>query len=263
MNPQFEERDPHAPVGYDPEGRPLYAAPQMSPEPAVVQNPQPSPPQPEQVETIPDTMPRVVHLVRNPSPEKVVIPEEVKRKHDESVLRYPGVNLSEAEYVIRDVKRHPIGIIGPIMGGGVTVLLLAIVLAIYPVDPGKYNLPGFGLAALVFGSVMILIGLGVLMLVWVYLQNRFYLTNESVIQNIQESLFSRREQTINLANIEDASYSKHGIFQTFFDYGMIRLSTEGEETTYRMTYVSHPKQEIDALTNAVEAFKNGRPVEDD
>jgi hypothetical protein len=95
----------------------------------------------------------------------------------------------------------------------------------------------------------------------VYNNNRFFLTNESVIQEIQFSLFSKREQTVSLANIEDASFRQQGILQSMLDYGSIRLSTEGDETTYRFPYVAHPKKEIALLNNAVEAFKNGRPVE--
>jgi hypothetical protein len=88
------------------------------------------------------------------------------------------------------------------------------------------------------------------------------LTNESVIQEIQLSLFSQHEQTISLGNIEDASYFQEGILQQMINYGTIRLSTQGDENTYRFTYASNPKQHIATLNNAVEAFKNGRPVEE-
>jgi hypothetical protein len=72
----------------------------------------------------------------------------------------------------------------------------------------------------------------------------------------------RKEQTVSLANIEDASFDQHGIIQTVLNYGSIRLSTEGDETTYRFTYVSNPKKQIEILNNAVESFKNGRPIEE-
>ena len=97
--------------------------------------------------------------------------------------------------------------------------------------------------------------------VWVYMNNRFFLTNESVIQEIQLSVFVHKEQTVSLMNIEDASYSQKGPLQTLLNYGSIRPSTEGEETTYRFDYVANPKVQIAILNNAVEAFKNGRPVE--
>lgn len=99
--------------------------------------------------------------------------------------------------------------------------------------------------------------------VWVYQNNKFFLTNESVIQEIQVSLFSRHEQTVSLQNIEDASYRQQGILQTMFNYGSIRLSTEGDETTYRFNFVADPKRHIAILNDAVEAFKNGRPVIND
>ena len=73
----------------------------------------------------------------------------------------------------------------------------------------------------------------------------------------------KKVQTVSLANIEDASYHQGGIIPTLLDYGSIRLSTEGDETTYRFAYVTHPKQEIALLNNAIEAFKNGRPIEEE
>jgi hypothetical protein len=65
-----------------------------------------------------------------------------------------------------------------------------------------------------------------------------------------------------LSDIEDTSYAKNGIFQQIFDYGSIRLSTIGDETTYRFSYVANPEKYLAKLNNAVEAFKNGRTVED-
>ena len=118
----------------------------------------------------------------------------------------------------------------------------------------------------IFGVAMLLIGLVVLggaVALWIYLQNQFFMTNESVIQEIQESLFSRREQTVSLGSIEDASFRQSGIIQTIFNYGTIRLSTEGEETTYRFHFVANPREQIAIINNAIEDFKNGRPVYDD
>jgi len=116
-------------------------------------------------------------------------------------------------------------------------------------------------AAVGLSLLLFLILLGGMAATYIYQSNRFYLTNESVIQEIQVTLFSKHEQTVSLSNIEDASYKQNGILQMILNYGTIRLSTEGDETTYRFTYVSHPKRHIAVLNNAVEAFKNGRPVD--
>ena len=112
-------------------------------------------------------------------------------------------------------------------------------------------------------AFVLAVGLGMFVAYYVYVNNKFFLTNESVIQEIQYSIFSKHEQTVSLANIEDASYTKRGIIQQIFDYGDIRLSTEGDETTYRFSYVANPKNHIAQLNNAVEAFKNGRVVPED
>ncbi len=109
-------------------------------------------------------------------------------------------------------------------------------------------------------SLIILIGIFGYISSWVYMRNTFYLTNESVIQEIQHGVFSKHEQTVSLGSIEDASYRQFGIWQSMFNYGTIRLSTEGEETTYKFQYVSNPKKQIAVLNNAIECFKNGRPV---
>ena len=120
----------------------------------------------------------------------------------------------------------------------------------------------YGLVILCGVLISFLFLLGTYIAISVYSDNRFFLTNESAIQEIRHSLFSKSEQTVSLANIEDASYQQHGILQSMLNYGSIRLSTEGDETTYRFSYVANPKDEIALLNNAVESFKNGRPIEE-
>ena len=180
--------------------------------------------------------------------------------------RFPSLNLSEAEYVISAVERHPIGLVAPVLTTGFLVALIASFLFNFaPIMEafGIFSPPPFS-AIFLFGILLILLVLiGGYIAIWIYTSNRFFLTNESVIQEIQTSLFTKHEQTVSLVNIEDASFEQRGILQTLLDYGSIRLSTEGDETTYRFSYVSNPKQQIATLNNAVEAFKNGRPVIND
>lgn len=229
---------PHQPVAYDSQGRPLYAAPPV---------------------------PHVVHLSRAVEPVQPPISPEIKARHDQSVRDFPHLNLSESEFVISAVRRHPIGLVIPV---GMTVFLVALVASVminYPIilPSMGYNAPSYETVLMVGGLLVLLFLLGGYIAVWIYINNKFFLTNESVIQEIQVSLFSKHEQTVSLSNIEDASYRQQGIVQSLFNYGSIRLSTEGDETTYRFHYVANPKQQIAILNNAVEAFKMGRPVVND
>lgn len=229
------------PVAYDKDGRPLYAHPPK---------------------TDNSTNQKSVHVSRPIDPDAPTVSDETRKKHEESVAAYPRLNLSEGEYIISAVRRHPIGLLIPIITGCAVALAVLAGLAYYPAIVPSGNPP---LSAIVLPAMLLLVLIGLITYIvsWVYVNNRFFLTNESVIQEIQFSLFSHNEQTVSLLNIEDASYTQTGIMQMLFNYGSIRLSTEGDETTYRFNYVANPKKHIATLNNAVEAFKNGRPVAND
>lgn len=241
--PENEQIDYNQPVAYDKEGRPLYAHPPVATEQQA---------EPAQ---------QVVHVARAIDPAPPEISPESVRRHEEAVRKYPTLNLSKGEYIISEVRRHPIGLLGILLLGGVLAVLVFFVLAAYPsLIANTTAAPSVSTLIMPAILVLILIALGTYIAAWVYLNNKFFLTNESVIQEIQTTLFSHNEQTVSLGNIEDASYTQTGIIQIIFNYGSIRLSTEGDETTYRFHYVSNPKRQIALLNNAVEAFKNGRPV---
>lgn len=261
------QEDLSKPVAYDQYGRPLYAHPPT----------QPAQPVPhirtQQDASLSNTSapsdaigpPQVVYMTRAIDPHQQEISPEIKAKHDESVRRFPHLNLSEGEFVINAIKRHPIGLIsiwGMVLLSVVLILFLSVLLASIkslPISLSGSALVQGGIIALLLIILVVLCGV---VATFVYEANRFYLTNESVMQHIQTSLFSKKDQTISLGNIEDASYRQHGILQTILNYGSIRLSTEGEETTYRFNFVSNPQEQIKLLNDAVEAFKNFRPVSD-
>lgn len=278
MNPQTSSsEDLTQPVAYDADGRPLYHHPPQTgrPAPVVAQTNSHVTTRPEIIdgENFDPRLrsqyanePQVVHVAREIDPKPFTISDELKRKHEKSVRQYPNLNLSEGEYVILDIKRHPIGMLIPAIVSIFLVVIIMIFVLFYPSIARDSILPIMPSVTDIFGVAMLLIGLVVLggaVALWIYLQNQFFMTNESVIQEIQESLFSRREQTVSLGSIEDASFRQSGIIQTIFNYGTIRLSTEGEETTYRFHFVANPREQIAIINNAIEDFKNGRPVYDD
>lgn len=239
----------------------------MPTEPQVLAPPQPAMPHPatQQVTHGPHGATPVVYVTRPMEPQQPAMSPEIQQRHEDSKRRYPNLNLSPGEFIISDVKRHPFGLIR--IWAGVALVIAAIFITV-PLITSSANELEAGLVStssslLLYVMAIILSGfalVGGLIAAYVYNSNQFFLTNESVIQEIQVGLFSRREQTVSLANIEDASYTQDGIFPHMLNYGSIRLSTEGDETTYRFSLVSNPRRQIALLNNAVEAFKNGRPV---
>lgn len=210
--------------------------------------------------------PNVVHTTRPIEPQPRDISDELQRQHDASKQLYPDLNLSNGEVVLMKVHRHIIGIMAPVLVTTFVLCLLVTTWIMYPVFLERNNSEGLPTAEALNMLMLPLLALAALfgyIAVWVYMRNTFFLTNESVIQEIQHSLFSKHEQTVSLGSIEDVSFRQTGLLQTMFNYGTIRLSTEGEETTYRFQYVANPKQQVAILNNAVESFKNGRPVTGD
>lgn len=264
--PSQPAQDPMKPVAYDQDGNPLYAHPPQQIPPESLNKPPVSEAEAQRRVAAGDTSPQVVYMTRAVDPHQQDISPDIKEKHEESKKKYSQLNLSDGEFVITSIKRHPIGLLS------IWAVVIAAVLIIFIGFPILLNSERFfgpdGLpaGAVMSGGITLLLAatlfiLGGVIATVVYNANRFYLTNESVIQHIQTSLFSKKDQIISLASIEDASYRQLGILQTLLNYGSIRLSTEGEETTYRFNFVANPKKEVDRLNNAVEAFKNYRPVD--
>ncbi len=249
MNPDDTPavEDYEQPVAYDADGRPLYAHP------------------PENIPRGAKVVTQAVHMSRPVEMGKPFISDATKVKHDHSRKLYPTLNLSAGEYVIVSVRRHPIGLLAPL---GLGVLLVAIAFSVlfnYDLIAERLQLTG----ATASPSIMVLPILLFVVLVclftyiayYIYTNNRLYMTNECVIEFKQAGMFTHSEHSISLGSIEDASYTQTSFVQQLVGYGSIRLSTVGDETTYTFTYVGQPKDLIDRLNSAVEAFKNGRPVD--
>ncbi len=187
-------------------------------------------------------------------------PEE-EQLHQQSKQQYPELALSPGEYVLERVNRHPIGLF-TIWAMTALITLLAILLvpfyasskdnlaATLNIQAGSlpstdmFLLPAFILAAFFM--------IGGFVATYVYNQNRFYITTESIIQFVQYSLFSSKQQVVNLINVEDVSADKHGILQQMLNYGTLRLSTQGEETIYHFQFVANPDGTIHRINDAVE-----------
>ncbi len=191
--------------------------------------------------------------------------QEAEAKHKESKQRYPELTLSPGEYVIMTVRRHPIGLASIWLAEGVVIFIALLLLGLgifgsnILADSFGINISVGILALVSFLLIILMLAIGMVS-TSIYRDNKFYLTNESVIEHVRIGLFSRREKTISLGSVEDVSFTQNGILQYMLNYGFIRLSTVGDETTYRFTNVSNPRKQTAILTQAVEDFKNGRQV---
>lgn len=246
------KEDYDQPVAYDTDGRPLYAHPV---EPTATSGSSRSGSM---------VASQAVHMMQPDENEEPFISDATKIKHDHSGQEYPDLDLGDSEYVIACIRRHPIGLLAPFSVG---VLLIAIAFSvlfnfdiiakILGLSGNAANPANIVLIVLLF---VILVVLGTYVAYYIYTNNRFYLTNESVIEVRQLGMFTRKEQSVSLGSVEDVSYTQDGFFQDMIGYGSIRVGTIGDTRAYRFNYVFEPKQYIETLNEAIDTFKSNRPV---
>ncbi|MDR0398063.1 MAG: PH domain-containing protein [Candidatus Nomurabacteria bacterium] len=183
----------------------------------------------------------------------------VKLKHDRSLKEYPCSKLDDDEYIMISVTRHVVGLflIWFVVGALVVALIVSIIVLLF----------GDGMLKLAIAddatSYIVIAVMAVLALAFVsgyiasnlYLSNHFLVTNKKVEQHIVRGLFDQTVQTINLVMIEDISYTQSNFFEHILDYGEIRLSTIGDETTYHFSFVANPDEQVKAITKIVEGVR--------
>lgn len=241
-----QQNDYDKPVAYGADGQPLYTHPVTE----------------QQVVETSGLSPSVVHVARPLEPNSVEVSPDLKAKHDRSVQLYPNLDLSAHEYVILSVRRHPIGLIIPF---AVAIIMMCVVLTVLILLPELFSSAGAsenntGIVYLIGCVVIALLGVGMYVLYWVYIHNKFFLTNESIVEETQISLFSNNVKSVGLEDVVDVSYRKTGVIEQLFNYGTVQVGTKDDETPYIFHMVSNPKSQAAVLKEAVECFKGGRPV---
>lgn len=243
MQPEQVE-DYEKPVAYTPDGQPLYAHPVENAEPV-------------------EAAPTIVHMIRSMEPVKQEISPEIKERHDDSVRRYPHLDLSEHEYVILSVRRHMVGLLPAILIDLLLVVLIVAAILFYPTLIGTFdisNAPGYP-ALFLFSILTCAVLLSVLYIIrWVYFNNLFFLTSESIIEKTQLTPFSSNVKSVGLGDVVDVSYRQTGIVQEMLGFGTVEVGTKDDESSFEFSFVANPKQQASVLKDAVEAFKNGRAI---
>ena len=236
MDNDEQPKDYDRPVAYDIDGQPLYA------HPPKVEN-------------------KSNYKVLAEEGKKVVSDAD-KLKHAKSQKVFPELDLSEGDYVISFVRRHPIGLLVPFVVGLTAIVLAFIVLFNYDIIVKSFQITGsMADQATIFWPVIIFVIFVIIaeyMVYFIYTNNKFFITNDSIIQQTQTGIFYNSEHIISLGSIKDTSYGQNGFIQQLFNYGWVRLNTEGDEAAYKFTYVFDPKECVASLDNAIENFKNDR-----
>lgn len=163
--------------------------------------------------------------------------------------------LEPGEKLVVVVKRHPIGIVGIYTEALIGLLVVFGLL----VAVASNLFAGLSDQAYKIVVVVNVLGLAVLVLylfiaTYVYRQSRLLVTDRSLVQIIQKSLFIRTVSRLSMSNVEDVSAEERGILSTVFDYGTIVIQTAGTMDNFIFPYCPTPTKYADQIIEARQRY---------
>lgn len=149
---------------------------------------------------------------------------------------------SDKQAVIAHIKRHPIGLF--FIHTAVIVGYLLIASAILYLLPDMLRLKSgeTGILVVVVLAFGVLVGLFLLVETVIYRQNDLLVTQSSVTEVTQRSLFNRETSRIDMEDVEDVTSHQSGILPSIFNYGTLIIETAGEQNNFKFSYCPNPAQ---------------------
>lgn len=187
-------------------------------------------------------------------------------RHEQAKEQFPTLKLLENEIVLKVIRRHVIGVIA-IWAVGLLIAILIVGVWI-SISLGNYS-HGFGFnpqqsvfgdGSVIVGLLLVMVAIFTMIFTKVYRTNSLIVTTERVVQYISNGLFDYKKQTIDLSWVEDVSYHRRGLLETLFNYGSVRLSTIGDESTYYFILTPRPDVVTSQLNDVILAIKNEMPL---
>ena len=165
-----------------------------------------------------------------------------------------------------EVSKHPFGIVIAYVQAAIGMIAAAglILLTI----PSLFDNPNhaylIAVALLFFALIFVVIGLAVS--TYIYRQSRVILTDRNITQILQSGLFSRKVSQLNIVNVEDVTSVQSGFISTFFNYGILRIETAGEQSNFEFTYCPNSGHVAKLILDAREKMlgqmdEQGAPVD--
>ena len=178
----------------------------------------------------------------------------------------PPINMSQLPQVSEDllepgeqlvvvVKKHPIGIVGIYLEALVGLLVVfGLFLAIAPDFFNGLSNQAYKIlvGVIIFGLAILVFFLFVA--TYVYRQSRLLVTDRSLVQILQKSLFIRKISRLSMSNVEDVTAEERGILSTILNYGTIVVQTAGTLDNFIFPYCPNPAKYADQIIEARQRY---------
>jgi hypothetical protein len=163
--------------------------------------------------------------------------------------------LEEGECVLKVVHRSLIGLVAIYLVA--TVAVVAIFTLLVAISPETFDTSDATISPQL--SVIMVVGATLLVLIlltatYIYRQSRLLITDRSLVQIMQRSLFNKKVSRLSISNVEDVSEEQRGILATFFNYGTLMVQTAGAEENFIFTLCPSPSLIADRIIEARQAY---------
>ncbi|MCQ2570864.1 MAG: PH domain-containing protein [Candidatus Saccharibacteria bacterium] len=190
-------------------------------------------------------------------------------QHARSAKDFPEIDLEQDEYVVLHIKRSRIGIAFIWAVVAVMVIAMSLILIFFAGNGAgientvfQMNEASLHYFRLIIFVLYALFFFGGFVGQSIYDGNHIYVTNRRIVQKTRSSLFANSTNIIELRRIEDVSFKQVSIVDHIFQFGTLRMSTVGDETTYSLRYVDTPHDEVKTISHLVYECKKRKDDSD-
>ena len=115
------------------------------------------------------------------------------------------------------------------------------------------------MAIIVLGAVLIVLVL--FTVTYIYRQSKLLVTDRSLVQIMQKSLFNKKVSRLSMSNVEDVSEEQRGILSSIFNYGTLMVQTAGTMENFIFTLCPNPSGLADRIIEARQDY--ARKIEEE
>jgi uncharacterized membrane protein YdbT with pleckstrin-like domain len=163
--------------------------------------------------------------------------------------------LEPGENILTVVHRSVIGLVGIYLVAIVAVV--AIFVLLIAISPDTFDTSSASISPQLSAIMVVAAILLVLILftaTYIYRQSRLLVTDRSLVQIMQKTLFNRKVSRLSMSNVEDVSEQQNGILASIFSYGTLTVQTAGTMENFIFTLCPNPANLADRIIEARQAF---------
>lgn len=190
-------------------------------------------------------------MAENASPQPPASPPPLK-----GLSKSPDADMLEpGECILTVVHRSLIGLVGIYL---VAIAAVAAGFALLVVlSPDSFDRSSGGLSPTLVSIIIvsaILLSLILFVATYIYRQSRLLVTDRSLVQITQRTLFIRKVSRLSMSNVEDVSEEQRGILASLFNYGTLTVQTAGELENFIFSLCPNPAKLADRIIEARQAY---------